>query len=176
MAAACSGKGGGSTTPVEPPAPDVAEPASEGGGGGGAAAITSGWEIRDNALVLPAPVAFESGSATLAPDADAALETIRTYLEEKTYISTLRVEGHVKDAGGDEQALSEQRALAVTGWLVGHGIDCKRLIPVGFGANKPAFGDERDTRIEAVNAALRGHAIGGMPVDGGGQVAGDACR
>jgi len=53
---------------------------------------------------------------------------------------------------------------------------------VGFGANKPvaandtAEGRARNTRVEVAMAQLRGRAIGGMPVDGGGLVAGDPCK
>jgi OOP family OmpA-OmpF porin len=76
----------------------------------------------------------------------------------------------------DAQARSEARALAVAKALVKAGVDCKRVLPVGFGASKPAFEDaSKNTRMVFENAALRGHAIGGMPVDGGGKVAGDPC-
>ena len=106
------------------------------------------------------------------------------YLADKTYISTLRIEGHTDDRGdaGANQALSEKRALAVAKALVAKGVDCKRLLPVGFGANKPIRpndtpeGRAQNRRMDFVNAALRGRAIGGMPVDGGGVVAGDPCR
>jgi OOP family OmpA-OmpF porin len=65
---------------------------------------------------------------------------------------------------------------------VGHGVACSRLLPVGFGSNKPVAPNDtpdnkaKNRRISAVNAALKGRAIGGMPVDGGGHVAGDPCK
>ena len=71
--------------------------------------------------------------------------------------------------------------MSVSRALVRRGVDCKRLIPVGFGSSKPvAFeatpeGKAQNQRIEMVNAQLRGIAIGGMPADGGGRVAGDPC-
>ena len=77
--------------------------------------------------------------------------------------------------------LSEKRALAVCATLVKLGVDCKRLIAVGFGSSKPvadnvtAEGKATNRRLIFVNAALRNHAIGGMPVDGGGKVAGEIC-
>jgi hypothetical protein len=37
-------------------------------------------------------------------------------------------------------------------------------------------GRAANVRIDAINAALRGRLIGGMPADGGGQLAGDPCR
>ena len=60
-------------------------------------------------------------------------------------------------------------------------IDCNRLIAVGFGSTKPVadnstpVGKAENRRIEFVMAGLRGKAISGMPLDGGGKVAGDLC-
>lgn len=135
------------------------------------------YELEGNRLVLPSPVEFAAGSDALA--GEAALEHIRGYLEAKTYITLMRIEAHA--SGADAQALSERRALAVARWLVGKGVDCKRLLPVGFGDLKPIAdsrtpeGRAQNTRVEAHNAALRDRLIGGMPADGGGRVAGDPC-
>lgn len=138
--------------------------------------------VDNHRLILKAQLRFEADSDTLTSDSRVALRHIANYLEDKSYISTLRIEGHV--ATGDAaaaQALSEKRALAVARRLVDLGVECKRLLPVGFGATKPvaapdtAEGRAANTRIEAVNAALRDRPIGGMPLDGGGKVAGDAC-
>jgi OOP family OmpA-OmpF porin len=53
---------------------------------------------------------------------------------------------------------------------------------VGFGGSKPVAsnttpeGRGQNRRVAFINAALRGRAIGGMPLDGGGKVAsGDLC-
>ena len=167
-------RGGAATTPAPPDEPVATEPA-EAEAAAPAFARPTSFQIEDNALVLPGPVRFETGTATLHADAEPALVTIQAYLEDKSYITTMRIEGHVRDGGASAQALSEARALAVTAWLVAHGVDCQRLLPVGFGDTKPRFGDAQDNRIEAVNAALRGRLIGGMPADGGGRVAGDPC-
>lgn len=139
------------------------------------------FELQEHKLVLPEPISFKTGTAELRPESESALQHIKAYLIAKTYISLLRIEGHT-DSGQDAQKLSEQRAMAVVRWLVAQGVDCKRLIPVGFGSSKPTAptntpeGKARNTRIEVVNAALRSKAIGGMPVDGGGLVAGDPCQ
>ena len=123
-------------------------------------------------MVLPQPLAFTPGTPDLLPQSEPDLDLIRAYMAKQPAITLLRIEGHVTDAA-DEQArlvLSLKRSLAVALWLVEHGVDCKRLIPVGFGSSKPRHpaGDARNERIEFVNAALRGRPIGGMPVDGGG--------
>ncbi|MSP61093.1 MAG: OmpA family protein [Myxococcales bacterium] len=112
------------------------------------------------------------------------MKHVKAYLDAKAYISLLRIEVHT-DAQGDDrynQALSEKRALAVARWLAQHGVDCKRVIAVGFGETKPAAdnatveGRAKNRRTLFINAALRGRPIGGVPVDGGGRVAGDPCH
>lgn len=142
------------------------------------------FEIEGNALKIPAPIVFETGSDKLKPESDKPLEHVKAYLDAKTYISLMRVEVHTDSQGAAaaNQALSEKRAMSVVRWLVAKGVDCKRLIPVGFGDTKPivsndtAEGRAKNRRTMFVNAALRGRPIGGMPVDGGGRVSGDPCK
>ena len=139
------------------------------------------FKLEGSELVLPSPVVFASGTAELKSESDAALEHVQAYLTDKSYISTMRIEAHVAGSK-DDQGLSEQRALSVARWLVAHGVDCKRVLPVAFGNTKPAGdastpeGRAMNTRVVFANAALRGRPIGGMPLDGGGKVAGDACE
>jgi OOP family OmpA-OmpF porin len=142
------------------------------------------FEVENGQLKLPGPVMFETGKAVLKPESDAVLDVVKQYLEAKPAITLLRIEGHTDNVGiaADNQKLSEGRSMAVAQWLVAKGIACKRLLPVGFGQDKPiadnktAEGKEQNRRTAFVNAELKGKAIGGMPVDGGGKVAGDACK
>lgn len=142
------------------------------------------YTLEGNRLVLPSPIEFKAGTAELLPASTKAIAVIAGYLKDKAYISLLRVESHLDSSGTGEagQRLSEQRALAVAKALVKQGTECKRLLPVGFGANKPvaandnAEGRAKNQRVEAVNAELKGRAIGGMPTDGGGKIAGDPCK
>jgi OOP family OmpA-OmpF porin len=140
-------------------------------------------KIENGGLVLDNPVIFNTGTDQLKPESDIALNQVKLFLDSKDYITLLRVEGHLA-SGGEEvknQNLTEKRALAVCRWLIKNGIDCKRLIPVGFGTNKPIADNSnpaeksQNNRIEFKMATLKGKAIGGMPVDGGGKVAGDVC-
>lgn len=139
------------------------------------------FTVTDGRLVLPAPIAFETGTATPTADSRPVIAFVGAFLADKTYISTLRIEGHVAEGTPKAQALSEQRALGVARALVAQGADCKRLLPVGFGDTKPvaandsAEGRAANTRVEVAPAAIRDRAIGGMPLDGGGRVAGDPC-
>lgn len=142
------------------------------------AALGQEFTLDGSTLVLPAPVTFQAEAVDTG--AASALDHVRAYLAAKTYITTMRVEAHVSGVA-DAQAVSERRALAVSRWLVAHGVDCKRLLPVGFGDTKPVAsadtpeGRAQNTRVVFVNAALRGTWIGGLPADGGGKVAGDPC-
>ena len=142
--------------------------------------IAQDYKIENGQVVISKSIEFESGTAVLTKESDAALKIIKQYLEDKSYISLLRVESHGDNAGS--QSLTEKRAFAVCYALMRMGVDCKRLIAVGFGNTKPVednstpAGKAANRRITLVNAALRGHMIGGMPADGGGVVAaGDIC-
>lgn len=152
--------------------------ASEGGGAQGSTRppVATEFALDGSKIVMPAPITFDAGGSTPNAGAEAGLYHLLDYLAAKESVTTVRIEGHAP-----EQALSEARALAVARWLVAHGASCSRVLPVGFGATKPIAdgstpeGRAANTRIEAVNAALRGRLIGGMPADGGGVVAGDPC-
>lgn len=142
------------------------------------------YEIKDNQLVVPHAVTYDTGKASLAASSTDAIGYVKGYLDDKSYISTLRIEVHSDSTGdaGFNQTLTEKRALEVAKALVAKGVDCKRLIPVGFGSTKPIAdnktpeGKAQNRRTSFFNAALRGRAIGGMPLDGGGKVAGDPCK
>ena len=140
------------------------------------------YRIENGEVVISKQVKFKTGTADLLPESDAALAIIKQYLEDKSYVSLLRIEANVNMNAGTDQSLSAQRAKAVYSKLVSLGVDCKRLIAVAFGNNKPsvdnstAEGRAANTNIKFVNAALRGHLIGGMPADGGGETVKADCN
>jgi len=143
------------------------------------------YKLEGSEVKIDLPIIFETGSSILKPESDAALKIIKKYLDDKSYISLLRVEAHTDNEGdpAKNQSLSERRAFQVCMTLIAMGVDCKRLIAVGFGGTKPIednstpAGKAANRRISFVNAALRGHAIGGMPADGGGVVVpADICK
>jgi OmpA-OmpF porin, OOP family len=165
--------------PAKQPAPDAPPPEKP-----AEAKKPMNFEVENGQLKLPGPVMFETGKAVLKPESDAVLDVVKQYLEAKPAITLLRIEGHTDNVGiaAENQKLSEGRSMAVAQWLIGKGIACKRLLPVGFGQDKPMGdnktpeGKEQNRRTAFVNAELKGKAIGGMPVDGGGKVAGDPCK
>lgn len=147
--------------------------------------IAQNYKLEGSEVKIDLPIVFENSSAILNRESDAALKIIKQYLDDKSYISMLRVEAHADNDcdPAKNQALSERRAFQVCMALIAMGVDCKRLIAVGFGGTKPIednstpSGKAANRRISFVNVALRGHLIGGMPADGGGVVApADICK
>ena len=142
------------------------------------------YKLEGNEVKTAKQIIFETGSDELKPESMAALEVIKQYLADKSYISLLRVECHTDNSGDANagQLLTEKRALAICKKLVEMGVDCRRLIAVGFGNTKPVAdnstpeGKAQNRRVSFLNAALRNRLIGGMPADGGGKVAGDVCN
>lgn len=122
------------------------------------------YQLEGNEVKISKTVSFKTGTATLTSDGEAALQIIKKYLDDKSYISTLRVECHTDNMGdaAKNQRLSEQRALTACNYLVLLGVDCKRLLPVGFGSSKPVESNDTpegraaNRRMSFVNAALRG--------------------
>lgn len=136
---------------------------------------------------LPGPVLFETGTAKLRPESDPVLEVVLAYLKAKPEVTKLRIEGHT-DTDGDNKSnitLSSNRAMAVSQWLVAKGVDCRRLVPAGFGEERPMVSPEKtpedkaqNRRVMFVNAEMEGQPVGDLPLHGGppGVLAGDPCK
>lgn len=159
LLAACAGSPPPAPAPEVPPPPPIE------------------FRVENGALALPGPVAFSTGQSVPGPDSDAALRHVVAFLASKPSITLLRVEVHGDETGDDAQALTEARALGVVVRLQELGADGARLLPVGFGGTKPVAdgrtpeGRAQNRRVEFHPAEMRGRAIGGLPVDGGGRVA-----
>jgi OmpA-OmpF porin, OOP family len=140
--------------------------------------------VENGRLVLPGELRFEADD-NLSDDAETnkVLDSIALYMNFKTYISLLRIEGHLDQERmpSEQQYRTEKRALAVARALAKRGIACERLIAVGFGDTKPIATNDspadkaKNRRVEIRPAAMRKHLIGGMPADGGGKVATNPC-
>ncbi len=140
-------------------------------------------KIENGKLVLDKQVTFKTAGSELTEEGKEALLQVKEFLTAKEYITKLRIEGHLDNNSTEEknQWLTEKRSMAIAQWLVSNGINCNRLIVVGFGSTKPLAdnsspeGKAQNRRIEFIPAELRGRPIGGLPLDGGGKVAGDPC-
>jgi hypothetical protein len=92
------------------------------------------------------------------PDDEEAMNQIAAILNDDTSIKRLRVEGH-SDNRGDDKALkkeSQDRAEAITKWLVAHGVDKKRVTAVGIGADRPIESNDTDEG-RAINKRVELH-------------------
>jgi OOP family OmpA-OmpF porin len=144
---------------------------------------TTEFTVENGVLKLPAPIEFDLNGDKLLPSSDATLQIVEDYLDARQDITLLRIEGHTDTEGNAaaNQTLSEKRALTVARWLVGVGIHCERLLPVGFGGTKPfvpndAANKAQNRRIAFVIASLKGKPVNGLAVDGSGKPAGDPCK
>lgn len=135
--------------------------------------------IESGMLVLPTEVQFETGTATITQGSEAGLAQVVQFLTEKSYVTLLRVETNAAALADREAnlALGKTRAQRLAAWFGSHGVDCKRLIFVTFGPDKPMVAGKGavNERVEFRPATLRDRAIGGLPVDGGGLVVQAPC-
>jgi len=183
----CSFKAGGkmnagaNNPPPPPPAPAPAAPAPA----APKPEPPKQGKIKAGAIELPYPIQFETGTAVLKPESDVPLGVVKEYIDAKPEITKLRVEGHTDTVGNDadNQTLSQNRANSVAKWLVDHGVDCKRLVPAGFGETRLLKKPEKtpedqaaNRRVMFVNAEVKGKAVMGMPLDGGAPTSADACK
>jgi OOP family OmpA-OmpF porin len=140
--------------------------------------------IANNQLQLSQPLDFETQTDVLLPQSQAAIMDIKAFLDKKSYISTLRIEGNVNTFADEQQnlVLSAERGLAIAKALVAVGVACERLLVSALGSSKPVAtndtleGRAANNRIDFFVAALRGHAIGGMPLEGVGQKVENDCK
>ncbi|MFC7669348.1 OmpA family protein [Hymenobacter humi] len=115
--------------------------------------IASGSPRRD-LLLLPAAVGakldlpsiiFAQGKAGLLGSSYTELNRLAIALQASPG-TEVRLEGHTDNVGPADknQQLSEDRVAEVKRYLVGRGVDEKRITTVGFGGTKPKFSNERE--------------------------------
>jgi outer membrane protein OmpA-like peptidoglycan-associated protein len=137
----------------QPPTPQPAAPA------GDPRRIDISGLPLDGAEIAGVPdIEFVVGQTAinLTPQNEMVLNMLRRVLTTYPIITRLRVEGHTDDTGseGDRARLTLDRASAVLGWLVAHGIEPLRLHGVGCGSRNPLFPNDtpehraRNRRLE----------------------------
>ncbi|WP_201978681.1 RICIN domain-containing protein [Hymenobacter rubidus] len=109
---------------------------------------------RLDLLLLPAAVGakvdlpsiiFTQGKATLLGTAYTELNRLAIAMQASP-TTDIRLEGHTDNVGPADknQQLSEDRVAEVKRYLVGRGVDEKRISTVGFGGSKPKFSNDRE--------------------------------
>lgn len=96
-------------------------------------------------------ITFDVGKSLIKPQSTGTLNEIAALMRAHPALR-FTVEGHTDNTGTAQsnQALSQERAVAVCRWLQQAGIDESRLVPRGFGMSRPA-GDNATPEGRAVN-------------------------
>ena len=122
---------------------------------------TVGYDERGLVARLVDSVLFDSGKADLHPSAHRILDKVAKVLNEVPG-QPVGVEGHtdnvpIKVSGWpDNKALSVARANAVVSYLIQQGVNSTRLMPIGYGEEKPiasngtSAGRKKNRRVEIV--------------------------
>jgi OmpA-OmpF porin, OOP family len=88
-------------------------------------------------------VLFDTGKSSLKPGAYATIDKLANVLNSSKD-NKVTIEGHTDSTGSDatNQALSEQRALAVQAALMQRGVSGSQIIAVGKGESTPVAGND----------------------------------
>jgi outer membrane protein OmpA-like peptidoglycan-associated protein len=102
--------------------------------------------VKRDKLELKENIYFAWNSAELDSASHPVLdEVVQALKDNKAF--RVQLEGHADSSGSDtqNQPLSEQRAEAVSNYLVSHGVEKERLLSKGFSSSMPA-GDNKTTQ------------------------------
>lgn len=116
--------------------------------------ITVSGSPRRDVLLNPAVVGekvdlpsiiFAQGKATLLGSSFIELNRLAIALQAAP-ATEVRLEGHTDNVGPADknQQLSEDRVAEVKRYLVGRGIDEKRITTIGYGGTRPRYGNDRE--------------------------------
>lgn len=112
--------------------------------------------IKSEKPVVITGANFDYKSAKLKPSAEPMLMQVVEFAK-KYPEADIEVVGHTDNIGGEAYnlELSKQRSDSVKNWLVGKGIESKRIIAIGMGKTQPIANNNTDTgraenrRVEA---------------------------
>jgi OmpA-OmpF porin, OOP family len=113
-------------------------------------------EIETERLSLKDAINFDTGEDTIRPESSGVLDAIAAILKTHRELARIRVEGHTDNVGSAayNKDLSQRRAQAVVNALGARGISSARLVPAGFGFERPIapntspLGRAKNRRVE----------------------------
>ncbi|HET9552316.1 MAG TPA: OmpA family protein [Anaeromyxobacteraceae bacterium] len=113
-------------------------------------------EIETQKLSLKDSIHFDTARDTIKPESFPVLDQVATLLAAHPELRRIRVEGHTDNVGAAayNKDLSARRAASVVRYLVGKGIAEGRLVPAGYGFERPiatnetALGRAKNRRVE----------------------------
>lgn len=88
---------------------------------------------------IGAPILFATNSDRLKSDVNTIMDTVVVFMKENPDVLKLEVSAHTDNVGSDAYNLnlSKRRATTVVNYLVSHGVERSRLVPVGYGESRP---------------------------------------
>ena len=88
---------------------------------------------------IGAPILFATNSDRLKSSENTIMDTVVVFMKENPDVLKLEVSAHTDNVGSDAYNLnlSKRRANTVVNYLVSHGVERKRLSPVGYGESRP---------------------------------------
>jgi OOP family OmpA-OmpF porin len=96
-------------------------------------------EVVAQEIKILQQVNFAFNESTINDDSLPLLYEVANVLLSHPEIKRIEVQGHTDDVGSDKfnLELSQKRVDAVVAYLVAHGVEAERLVPVGYGKSKP---------------------------------------
>lgn len=112
--------------------------------------------VESDRIRIKGNILFETGAATIQKQSHKLLDEVASVLKANPTLGPVLVEGHTDNRGSRRfnVDLSQRRARAVLEYLVGKGVERKRLSAKGFGFDKPiatndtALGRAKNRRVE----------------------------
>jgi OmpA-OmpF porin, OOP family len=108
-------------------------------------------EPKIEKIDIPEKVQFDTGKATLKKVSFKVLDHVARVMTERPGVKKVQIEGHTDSVGDPERnrVLSQARAETVMAYLVKKGIAVTRLVPKGYGPDKPVAPNETEVGREA---------------------------
>ncbi len=93
--------------------------------------------VTDTSIEILDMVYFTAKSDKIKDESKPILDATAATLSGNPTIKLIEIQGHAADTEGDPLGLSDRRAAAVRAYLIGEGIDARRLVAQGYGATQP---------------------------------------
>ncbi len=102
--------------------------------------------VIDGRLTLSHKIDFASDLDRIEEHSFPVLEEAAAFLRKNRWIRKVRIEGHTDNQGGEQYNLnlSQLRAIAITRFLVGNGVEPDVLEAKGFGLSQPVDTNETE--------------------------------
>jgi outer membrane protein OmpA-like peptidoglycan-associated protein len=119
-------------------------------------------------LLLPH---FRTNTTSIKSESMGELKSAVRWLQDHPEATRVLVAGYSDNRGAADYTLklTRNRARALAHWFVDHGIDCKRLEFIGYGATRPICDapTELQRRYEIDVIEVEGHSVIGDATDSG---------